>query len=200
MLLRSWSARDVSPARAPRRKPVFVIDQSGDRLEREADRAADAAMKGGGVRFDLSVVPVQRVQRQGNGSASSGGVDAEKTEEEKYEEAGKKVAEAFADTPQGRAIIETIEADPLVQTVKDAGEKFVGTTPGKVVVGASAVGAVAALAATHKPLPIGIPEVPLETVSPKLAGWTMQITWEGPVDQPTKAMVGFSFSGKTGAR
>ena len=191
MLLASSRVRQAAPARAPRRKRVLAVDQPGDRHEREADRAADAFVGGSAARFALSSLPVQLVQRQDAGPAPV----EEKSEADKYEEAAKKVAKAFAETSQGKSIIAAIEADPLVKAVKDPGEKFLSTKPGKVVAGASVVGAIAALAASHKALPIGVPDIPLEKVSSRLAGWTMHITWEGPVDQPTKAMVAFSFSG-----
>ena len=192
-MARSSLTRAAVPARPPRRKPRLLVDRSGDRFEREADRAADRVVMGASPRFRLSAVPVERVQRQD----APGAQGAPKSDEEKYAEAAKKVAQAFAKTPQGQAIIDGIASDPLVKRVTDAGEAFVGSTPGKIVTGATVVGAVAALAATHESLPIGIPDVPLEKVSPRLAGWTMQITWEGPVDRPTRAMVGFSFSGRS---
>ena len=50
-------------------------------------------------------------------------------------------------------------------------------------------GAVATLAATHKELPIGIPEIPLDKIKP---GLKMKITYEGPVDKPTKVVATFS--------
>ena len=50
-------------------------------------------------------------------------------------------------------------------------------------------GAVATLAATHKELPIGIPRFPLDKIKP---GLKMKITYEGPVDKPSKVAVGFS--------
>ncbi len=41
-----------------------------------------------------------------------------------------------------------------------------------------------ALAATHTPLPFQIPEIPLDAIKP---GLSAKITYEGPVDHPTKA-------------
>jgi hypothetical protein len=62
---------------------------------------------------------------------------------------------------------------------------------GKIVTGAAAVGVVSALAATHKELPAQIPEIPLDKIAP---GLKVKIIYEGPVDNPTKAMVTFSYT------
>ena len=104
-----------------------------------------------------------------------------KTEEEKYKEAAKKVGEAFLKTPPGKEIEKKAE---------ELGDAFISTLPGKVITGAAVAGAVATLAATHRELPIGIPEIPLDKIKP---GLKMKITYEGPVDKPSKVMVGFSF-------
>ena len=105
-----------------------------------------------------------------------------KTQEEKYKEAAKKVGEAFLKTPPGKEIEEK---------AKELGDAFISTLPGKVITGAAVAGAVATLAATHKELPIGIPEIPLDRIKP---GLKMKITYEGPVDKPTKVIATFSFS------
>lgn len=106
----------------------------------------------------------------------------EKPEEEKYKEAAKKAGEAFLETAPGKEIKKKAE---------ELGDDFVSTLPGKIITGTAIAGAVTALAVTHKELPIGIPEIPLDKIRP---GLKMKITYEGPVDKPTKVMATFSFS------
>lgn len=48
----------------------------------------------------------------------------------------------------------------------------------------------AALAATHKPLPAQIPEIQFDWIKPGLApGLSFRITLEGPVDHPSSALI-----------
>ena len=168
------------------RKAPLRIGVPGDRYEREADRAAAAVTSGyriAGSGVSLSRIPVHHVQRDGD--------EKPKSEEEKYKDAAKKIGEAFLETDVGKKLKESAENDPLVKGAKEAGESFIGTLPGKVITGAAAVGAVATLAATHKELPAQIPEIPLDKITP---GLKVQITYEGPVDKPTKAMITFSYT------
>ncbi|MBA2434606.1 MAG: DUF4157 domain-containing protein [Chthoniobacterales bacterium] len=152
----------------------MAINQPGDQYEQEADRVAEEAVGGG------------RTGRPSISSLGSGGaVQREepakpKSEEEKYKEAAKKVGEAFLETPQGKEITKKAE---------ELGDAFISTLPGKIITGAAVAGAVATLAATHKELPIGIPEIPLDKIRP---GLKMKITYEGPVDKPTKVVATFS--------
>jgi hypothetical protein len=156
-------------------QPKLVVNQPGDRYEQEADRVADAVVRGA-----TSSRP--SISSLGHGSAVQREEPAKpKTEEEKYKEAAKKVGEAFLETPPGKEIKKKAE---------ELGDAFISTLPGKVITGAAVAGAVATLAATHKGLPIGIPEIPLDKIKP---GLKMKITYEGPVDKPTKVMATFSF-------
>lgn len=161
----------------------LAINQPGDQYEQEADRIAEEAVGGG------------RTGRPSISSLGSGGaVQCEepvkpKTEEEKYKEAAKKVGEAFLETPPGKEITKKAE---------ELGDAFISTLPGKIITGAAVTGAVAALAATHKELPIGIPEIPLDKIRP---GLKMKITYEGPVDKPTRVVATFTITlGKEKAR
>lgn len=152
----------------------LAINRPGDRYEQEADRVADAVVAG------------TNSGRPAISSLSKGAVQREdppkpKTEAEKYKEAAKKVGEAFLETPPGKEIEKKAE---------ELGDAFISTLPGKIITGAAVTGAIATLAATHKELPIGIPEIPLNKIKP---GLKMKITYEGPVDKPSKVMVGFSF-------
>lgn len=167
------------------RKSSLRIGSRDDAFEREADRVADAVASGQRLPsgFSLSRIPVDRVQREEENKP--------KTDEEKYLEAAKKVGEAFLETETGKKLKERVEQDPLVKGAKETGEAFIGTLPGKIITGAAAVGAVTALAATHKELPMQVPEIPLDRLTP---GLKMKITWEGPVDNPSKAMISFSYS------
>jgi hypothetical protein len=186
MAERVYAPRRISGDRGGlQRKAPLRIGEPDDRFEREADRVADAVIRGRTAsRPGLSVsrIPLAQVQRD-NGEP--------KSEEEKYKEAAQKVGEAFLQTDVGKKLKEQAEQDPLVKGAKEAGESFIGTLPGKVITGAAAVGTVSALAATHKELPAQIPEIPLDKITP---GLKVKIAYEGPVDQPTKAMITFSYT------
>jgi hypothetical protein len=177
---RSSSTRAQRTGRqgAIQRKGRLTIGRQGDRFEQEADRAADSIAEGRSPSFAFSRVPVQRTQRDEK--------PAPKTDAEKYADAAKKIGEAFLETTPGKEIKEKAER---------LGDTFVATLPGKVITGAAITGAVAGLAAAHKDLPIGVPEIPLDKVRP---GLTMKITYEGPVDKPTRVSATFSF--KLGAQ
>ena len=166
------------------RRPL-AVNTPGDRFEREADRVADAVVSGRrqAGQFSLSAVPITRVQREEHAE--------KKTDEEKYQEAAGKLGEAFLETAVGKKLLEKVKQDPLVKGANEAGESFIGTLPGKIITGAAAAGAVATLAATHKALPAQIPEIPLDVMTP---GLKVKITYEGPVDKPTEAMITFKFT------
>jgi hypothetical protein len=154
----------------------LAINQPGDRYEQEADRVAEAVVSGAASNRPS-------ISSLGNGNAVQREDPAKpKTEEEKYKEAAKKVGEAFLETAPGKEIKKKAE---------ELGDAFIATLPGKIITGAAVAGAVATLAATHKELPIGIPEIPLDKIKP---GLKMKITYEGPVDKPTKVMATFSFT------
>src|SRR5262245_18788012 len=158
------------------------INQPGDQYEQEADRIADAIVGGTSLtRPSISSLgKSSAVQRDEPPKFNP--EYKEKTDEEKYKEAAKKVGEAFLKTPPGKEIEKKAE---------ELGDAFISTLPGKVITGTAIAGAVTALAVTHKELPIGIPEIPLDKIKP---GLKMKITYEGPVDKPTKVMATFSFS------
>jgi hypothetical protein len=165
-------AKDSMPLQ---RKAAPRIGEPDDAYEREADRMADTIIRGGTHRagFSLSKISIAPpVQREGDGKP--------KSEEDKYKEAAKKLGEAFLETGPGKEI---------KQKAEKLGDAFISTLPGKIIAGSAITGAVAALAATHKELPIGIPEIPLDIIKP---GLKMKITYEGPVDKPTKVMATFS--------
>ena len=166
------AAKDNSPLQ---RKPALRIGEKDDTYEREADRTADAVIKGGvrGPGLSLSKIGIlPPLQRQEDTKPKSDG--------ENYKEALKKLGEAFLETGPGKEI---------KQKAEKLGDAFISTLPGKIIAGTAITGAIAALAASHKELPIGIPEIPLDKIRP---GLKLKITYEGPVDKPTKVMVGFS--------
>ena len=157
-------------------QPKLAVNQPGDEYEQEADRVAEAVVGGAG-------------SNRPSISSLGGGNDVQredppkpKTEEQKYKEAAKKVGEAFLETAPGKEIKKNAE---------ELGDAFIATLPGKIITGAAVAGAIATLAATHKELPIGIPEISLDKIKP---GLKMKITYEGPVDKPTKVMATFSFA------
>ena len=166
------------------RRPL-AVNTPGDRFEQEADRAADAVVSGQrqAAPFSLSAVPITRVQRED--------APKEKTNEEKFKEAGDKLKDAFLATPLGKDLQEKVKQDKLVKGATEAGTNFIGTLPGKIITGAAAAGAVATLAALHKELPAQVPEIPLDVLTP---GLSVQITYKGPVDKPTEAMISFKYS------
>jgi hypothetical protein len=153
------------------------VSRPHDADEREAKHAADVVARGGSVAsWSFADVPAEApVQRQET--------DKPKTEDEKYKEAMKKAGEAALETKEGQALKEKVLADPLVKPVVDA----VTSKPGLIATGAALAGGVVALGATGKELPIQPPEIPLEKISPKLAGISAKVTWEGPVFAPTSA-------------
>lgn len=187
MAERTFTAKPESGLRPwVQTKSALRIGAAGDSYEREADRAADAVIGGRGLSSagaSLSRIPVTAVQREEG--------EKPKSEADKYKEAAQKLGEAFLETDVGKKLKTQVENDPLVKGAKEASESFIGTLPGKIITGAAATGAVAALAATHKELPMQIPEIPLDKITP---GLSVQITYEGPVDNPSKAMITFSYT------
>jgi len=161
----------------PQKSEARRVSKPHDKHEREAERAAEVVARGGSVSsWSFSSVPAAAeapVQRQE--------VVKEKTDEEKKQEALKKAGEAALATKEGQALKEKVLADPLVKSVTDA----VTSTPGLIAGGAALAGGVVALGATGKELPIQPPEIPGEKISPKLAGISAKVTWEGPVFAPT---------------
>lgn len=180
----SATSASASSKALQRRAAKSTFSEPGDAYEREADRAADAVVGAASVSrqpaFSLGAIPIVQREEKPPG---------QKTDEEKYKQAAKKVGEAFLQTGPGKEIKEKAE---------QLGDTFIATLPGKVITGAAIAGAVTALAATHRELPIGIPEISLDRIKP---GLKMKITYEGPVDKPTRVMATFSFKlGGDGAR
>lgn len=130
-----------------------------------------------------SFLPMGLLQRQE--------ANKEKTNEEKYGDGLQKLLDAFLKTPLGKELQEKIKNDTLVKGATKQGEDFISGLPGKIITGAVAVGAVGALAATHRELPAQIPEIPLDVILP---GLSIQITYNGPVDKPTDGMISFKLS------
>lgn len=153
------------------------VNQPGDVYEREADRLAAAVIKGGAsVGFGVHGRPGGLLQRDETKEAKK-----PPSNEEKYKEAAKKVGEAFLKTDLGMKI---------KSQATELGEAFIGTLPGKIITGAAAVGAVSYIAATNAELPMQVPEIPLDILTP---GLSMNLTYEGPVQKPTKAMISFTY-------
>ena len=164
------------------------IGDAHDSYEQEADRVAERVSSGGHLGgWSIAKVDMGRLQRDPTNDAPQS--PGPQPKPDNYDEAAKKIGEAFLKTDAGKQLLDAAKADPLV---KDA-EAFVETLPGKVIAGAAAVSAVSALAATHTPLPAQIPAIPLDSVKP---GLTVKITYEGPVDKPTKAMITIGYTPK----
>ena len=164
------------------------INRPGDTFEQEADRVAGTVASGGRI-------PSWSIGRVGMGSVQRDGPDGSNAQQQapkpnNYDDAAKKAAEAFMKTDIGKKLEQAAKDDPLVKGAAD----FVGTLPGKIIVGAAATGTVAALAAEHKPLPMQLPAIPLSVISPKLKDISVKLDYQGPVDRPTGGMLTFSYS------
>ena len=158
-------------AEQPQKAQARPVSKPQDRHEREAERAADVVAGGGSVaRFSFSAVPAAPVQREDDGKP--------KSDDEKKKEALKKTGEALLETKAAKELKEKVLADPLVKTVKDA----ITSPAGIVATGVVAGGGLAALGATHQPLPFQPPAIPLDKITP---GLSAQVKYEGPVDKPT---------------
>jgi hypothetical protein len=174
------------PARKPGARSLRIGAQN-DNFEREADRMANEVMQGGKLsNWSFGKVQSGHVQRQPVPEPSTN-QPAAAPQPNNYKEGAEKLGEAFLKTDLGKKIEQAATDDPLVKGASD----FFGTLPGKIIAGAAAAGAVSALAATHKALPAQIPEIPLDKIRP---GLKVKLTYEGPVDHPTKAMVMFSYT------
>ena len=92
-----------------------------------------------------------------------------------YDEAISKILDALKATPV---------AKELQAKAAEMGKDFAASVEGKVIIGSSLGGALAAIIATNSKLPMQIPELPLDFIAP---GLKAKITWEGPVQQPTSA-------------
>jgi len=174
------------------------VGPAHDSFEQEADRVADHVTSGGHIgswslsKVDLtSANPVQRDTNTANDAKANDphASPSPGPKPDNYDEAAKKIGEALLKTEPVKKIIDAIKNDPLVK----GAETFIDTLPGKVIAGAAAVSAVSALAATHKALPLQIPEVPLDFVKP---GLSVKINYEGPVDKPTSASITFGYTPK----
>jgi hypothetical protein len=165
------TARAVGPARVAT-AATRALGARDDAHEREADRAADAAV-GGTAAPTISLAAIALLQRDDKGPGPT-------SEAEKYKEAAKKAGEAFLRTAPGKEI-----ADKAARL----GAAFISTLPGKIITGSAIAGAVTALAVTHRELPVGIPEIALDAIAP---GLKMKLAYDGPVDRPTNVTATFS--------
>ena len=168
-----------SPAQADKAgragKGAHRVSHPHDAAERQADKAADVVARGGSVSgWSFAGVPTSAeatVHREETA--------APKSEDEKKKEALTKAAEAALETETGKRLKEKVLDDPLVKKVKAA-----ATSPAGIAVGLGlAAGGVGALAATGKELPFQPPEIPLDKITP---GLSAKVTYEGPVNAPTK--------------
>jgi hypothetical protein len=176
------------PARARAASGGLHVSKPGDPLEVEADHVADTVVSGGRLpAWSLARSGFGTISRQA--AAAEGGSARPAASPQSSGDILGKLAEAFLATKAGQHVVQMIEGDPVVK-----GATGFATTPaGFVVTGSAALGAVAALAATHKPLPVQIPSVPLDRLYP---GLSLKISYAGPVDHPTSATLALSFHGK----
>ena len=168
------------------------VSQPQDALEKEADRVADAVMRGSRApRWSGSkVASGTELHRQPTGAPQPSPVSGQSADPGNI--LGK-LADAFLQTDVGKKLKDAITSDPVVKGL--AG--FADTLPGKVIAGTAAAATVSALAAAHQPLPAQIPAIPLDFLKP---GLSVKLDYEGPVDKPTKAAITFSFTPKGDAK
>lgn len=165
----------IPPAQFPEIQPKLTINQPNDKYEQEADQVASKVVDENSFVSDISLTDISgsTIQRQEEKKKPS--------DEEKYKEAAKKTGEAFLETPIGKSITDK---------AKKLGEDFISTLPGKIVAGTVAAGAVGAIVAKNGELPMQLPAIPLDKVTP---GLSMKITYNGPVRNPTDASIAFSY-------
>ncbi len=149
------------------------IGEAGDPSEREADRVADSVMGGGSAAIEsLARAPALQRQKPGDRAAS---------DDDKYVDAAKKIAEALRETRTGKE---------LEAQAKQLGEKFLASVEGKVITGAAISGALAAALGTNADLPdLPIPEIPLDFIAP---GLKAKLSWQGPARDPKNASLTFT--------
>jgi hypothetical protein len=178
---------NAARSRAPTEpKAPHKVSRPHDVTERQADKAADVVTRGGSVTgwsfgSAPSAAPGTHLHRQDDGKP--------KAEDEKYKEAATQTAKAALETPAGKKVKDAVLNDPLVKAVTDAAKTPAGIGAG---VGLAATG-LTALAATGKPLPFQPPAIPLDKITP---GLSAQVTYEGPVNAPTKVGLTLSYSGQ----
>ena len=149
------------------------VGASNDSLERKADRVANQVIANQSAPA-ISSFNFGQIQRQ----EKPGEPPKEKTEEEKYKEAGGKLVEAFLETPVGK------------QLTDDAKKAMFDTWKGRIITGTVAAGTITALAGAKKELPVQLPELPLDFVTP---GLSIKFEYNGPVNNPTGAALTFIF-------
>lgn len=159
----------------------LAISEPGDALEREADRIADAVVNDGSAAISPSSSGAA-LQRQTLNEPGRLPADAKfppdpgPSEEEKYKEAAKKIAEALRETKTGKE---------LEAQAKQLGEKFLDSVEGKVITATAIGGALAAAIATNADLPdLPIPAIPLDFIK---LGLKAKLTWQGPTRDPKNA-------------
>jgi hypothetical protein len=167
------------PARSPVTRPPSATLRrcacgGGDGSLGECASCRRARTESGHAASTLRRQPAGTVRRQEAGKP--------KSNEEKLVDAAKKTGEAFLETGVGK---------DLKKQAETLGKDFVSSLSGKVITGAAAAGAVGYIVAKNSELPVGIPEIPLDSLA---AGLKLKITWEGPVRTPKKAMLTFTWS------
>ena len=149
-------------------QPKLAINEPGDRYEQEADRVAETIMRGG-------IAGRNAISSLGQGGAVQREEPKAPPKPDNYDEAISKILDALKETPV---------AKQLQAKAAEMGKDFAASVEGKIIIGSSLGGALAAIIATNSKLPMQIPELPLDFIAP---GLKAKITWEGPVQQPTNA-------------
>ena len=157
---------ECAECRKKRLQTKLRVNQPGDRFEQEADRMAEFVVRGGTRAPMLSNYSLGAVQREEPKAPPK---------PNNYDEAISKILDALKETPV---------AKELQAKAAEMGKDFAASVEGKVIIGSSLGGALAAIIATNSKLPMQIPELPLDFIAP---GLKAKITWEGPVQQPTNA-------------
>ena len=182
--VRAMLSREFESSSKKKSAKGLRVNQPGDRFEREADRVADTVSTGGRVPgWSLSGTADGHIQRDPAAPDQQTG-----PKPNNYGDAVGKIAEAFMQTPAGKEILKFFTDQPIVKAATD----FVQTPGGIAVAGSAAIGAVSALALTNNALPAQIPAISLNIGQTRLK---LKISYEGPVNHPTQAMLTVSYEG-----
>ncbi len=194
---------------SPRFQAKLHITQPGDMYEREADRVAEAVVRGqmatatlrtgAFVQRDEAPSPPNERQQLVEPPKETGRLTPEDiaristgkpppSQSDELKKAAEKTTEALRKTKIGKE---------LEEKATELGKDFVSTLEGKVVTGTAVAGALTGLIAADASLPVQPPEIPLDWLASGLKG---KLSWEGPVRHPTKVFLTFTFTPGAGEK
>jgi hypothetical protein len=160
------------------------VNAPNDRFEREAEQVADAVTAGIHLAlWKLSSVRAGEIDRSPVEEEAVPGTGGESQTDSKDFSA---IADVLLNTDAGRSIAAYVAGRPIVA------RDLIETSNGAVVVGSSALLAIAEIAKAHKSLPAQMPTISLDSVHP---GLSLRIEAQGPLSRPTQGVLHLAFSG-----